>query len=284
MRWRASPRRGATLLLLLLSVVAGAEPAAAQTLLAPPPQADGEEARPRPGPPAAPAPGDHLPPAAGRVELAARPAPRFESGHGWVVLGLTAGTAALTTVDLRLAERARAERVRGAAPLDLGARLFRFTGMPGSAVAAGALWVAGVAGDDPELALLGLHTGQAIVIAQAVTLTGKLAVGRARPRQSPHDPFDLAPGRGLVGGGFRSFPSAHTSAAFAASSALVTGMRHEHADLRVWAAPLLYGSATLAGVSRIYHDEHWASDIAAGALIGILSGRYTVEFQRRHSR
>jgi membrane-associated phospholipid phosphatase len=34
----------------------------------------------------------------------------------------------------------------------------------------------------------------------------------------------------------------------------------------------LHGGAALVGLSRIYHNRHWASDVAAGAALGIVSG------------
>jgi hypothetical protein len=55
---------------------------------------------------------------------------------------------------------------------------------------------------------------------------------------------------------------------------------HRHPDSRIWIAPLLYGGATLAGMSRIYQDEHWASDVATSVLIGTVSGWKTAEYHR----
>jgi membrane-associated phospholipid phosphatase len=35
---------------------------------------------------------------------------------------------------------------------------------------------------------------------------------------------------------------------------------------------LLYGAATLTGISRVYDHKHWASDVLLGAGIGTVSG------------
>jgi membrane-associated phospholipid phosphatase len=40
-----------------------------------------------------------------------------------------------------------------------------------------------------------------------------------------------------------------------------------------WVPPVAYGLATLVGLSRIYDNAHWASDVMAGAAIGFLSAK-----------
>ncbi|HEU0301829.1 MAG TPA: phosphatase PAP2 family protein, partial [Longimicrobium sp.] len=47
---------------------------------------------------------------------------------------------------------------------------------------------------------------------------------------------------------------------------------------------LAYGGAAAVGWSRVYDDKHWASDVAGGALVGILAGRTTVRLLRRGER
>src|SRR5690606_19049876 len=45
-----------------------------------------------------------------------------------------------------------------------------------------------------------------------------------------------------------------------------------------------YSGATLVGLARMYHDMHWASDVVAGAAIGIFTGRRVVRWQHSHPR
>ena len=40
----------------------------------------------------------------------------------------------------------------------------------------------------------------------------------------------------------------------------------------------MYGGATLVGMSRMYHNKHWASDVLVGAAIGTFAGQKVVRF------
>lgn len=144
--------------------------------------------------------------------------------------------------------------------------------LPGSVLLAGLLYGIGEIQDRPDLRELGLHTGQAVFLAGGVSLVGKVAVGRARPRISPEDPYQIGFGRGIRGDDYQSFPSAHTAVAFASAVVLANDLGGRHPDARVWIVPASYGAAGLAGVARMFHNHHWATDVIAGALVGVLSG------------
>lgn len=64
-----------------------------------------------------------------------------------------------------------------------------------------------------------------------------------------------------------SFPSGHTSTAFAAAEFL----RQEYKDVSPWYGVGGYLVATATGILRVYNNRHWLSDIVTGAGIGILS-------------
>ena len=44
----------------------------------------------------------------------------------------------------------------------------------------------------------------------------------------------------------------------------------------------MYGGATLMGISRIYNNQHWASDVVGGAAIGTLIGLKVVNYTHSH--
>ncbi|MGH7743113.1 MAG: phosphatase PAP2 family protein, partial [Candidatus Eiseniibacteriota bacterium] len=99
----------------------------------------------------------------------------------------------------------------------------------------------------------------------------KAATGRARPYQSPGDPGDFAPFQGDA-----SFPSGHTTVAFAFASALV---QETHSKWVPWIA---YPAAGAVGWARIEQNQHWLSDVVAGAALGFWTGHeFDARLQRR---
>jgi membrane-associated phospholipid phosphatase len=65
----------------------------------------------------------------------------------------------------------------------------------------------------------------------------------------------------------RSFPSGHSTTAFASAEYLY----QEYKDISPWYGYAGYTVATTTAVLRLYNKKHWLSDVIAGAGIGILS-------------
>ena len=184
--------------------------------------------------------------------------------------------------DVRIAEEMRDASPQRSAWLRDGARGFNLIGDPGVLLASAAMYGAGRLTRSPGLTATGMRSGKAVVIAGATTSLLKLAAGRARPYASQDDAGAFTPGR--VAGGHTSFPSGHTTVAFAfaaATTAEIAARSHRAAWI---AGPALYGMATLVGGARMYDDKHWASDVVLGAGIGIVTGIETVAWHRAHPR
>lgn len=105
-----------------------------------------------------------------------------------------------------------------------------------------------------------------VIAAGAITPLLKIAVGRSRPSQTE--------GTFVSGGAGRSFPSGHTTQAFAVASVIASHYRSP------WVKGAVYGLAGAVGWARMENNAHYASDVVAGALIGTLIGRTVV---RLHS-
>jgi len=66
---------------------------------------------------------------------------------------------------------------------------------------------------------------------------------------------------------YTSFPSGHTTTAFAIASVLTQGYKG-----KLWIGLTSYSIATLVGLSRINDGKHWATDVIAGAALGTFIG------------
>jgi membrane-associated phospholipid phosphatase len=195
-----------------------------------------------------------------------------------------AGTAAVSGFDLRVAHWARSADVQGdSARQNLVDELTRINETPLMLAALATYGVGRLAGSHTT-ADVGLHTLEALVLTTSVSQVVRGVFGRSRPRVSLEDPFAFRPGSGFTGFETRSFPSLHTAAAFATATALVGEIRVRRPGAVKVAAPLLYTAALVPGLTRVYLDQHWASDIAAGAFVGALLGSRVVGYAHSHRR
>ena len=80
----------------------------------------------------------------------------------------------------------------------------------------------------------------------------------------------------------QSFPSGHTTAAFAFATIVSAETAHWWPNSKWPIGTIMYGGAALTGVSRIYNEFHWASDVVAGAAIGTLTGIKVYRYTHSH--
>src|SRR5206468_489847 len=129
----------------------------------------------------------------------------------------------------------------------------------------GAFYVAGLAGHSERARSVG-EDGliSSLIAGGIITPALKLAAGRVRPRDTDKT-FEFKPFSGSS-----SFPSGHSTEAFAVASVIAT-----HYDAP-WVQVVSYGSAALVGFARVHHQAHFLSDVTAGAIIGTVTGRTVV--------
>ncbi len=108
-----------------------------------------------------------------------------------------------------------------------------------------------------------LRAGEALLLADSITLVAKEAIGRARP-DNGGDKNSFHAFR--FNGRHNSLPSLHTASSFALATVLAGETDNSYL------ATAYYLGATWVGVARMIQDHHWASDVVMGAAIGGLSG------------
>ena len=122
-----------------------------------------------------------------------------------------------------------------------------------------------------------------MILATAITGVLKGTMGRARPFvTNDTNPTDFRLGGGFGNADRQSFPSGHTTTAFAVASSVTSEIRRLHPNAVKFVAPVMYGGATMVGLSRMYHNKHWASDVVLGAGIGTFSGLKVVRYSHAH--
>lgn len=137
----------------------------------------------------------------------------------------------------------------------------------------GGAWTVGELSRRGEVADAALHVTAALAAGGVANGLLKYSVGRERPSTTA-DPLRFRPFN--AENRWQAFPSGHTVVVFSLASAVSEEAR------RPWVTALAYGAAAAVGWSRVYDDKHWASDVAGGALVGILAGRSTVRLLHRH--
>jgi hypothetical protein len=188
----------------------------------------------------------------------------------------TATTLMLAPLDRELASQLQDSSVQAHEFLKEAAKGVEVIASPGAYYIGGSLYIVGRLAKMPRVADLGWHGTEAVLVGELTSYTIKGLVGRARPLVSIERPDDFRFGRGFGSQQWRSFPSGHSTTAFAAAAA-VTDETTLWWPRSTWiVGPVMYGGAGLVAISRMYHNRHWASDVAVGALIGTFAGKKVV--------
>lgn len=130
---------------------------------------------------------------------------------------------------------------------------------------------------------IAFHSAEAVFVSGTIGTIVRGVLGRSRPFvTTDRDAFDYHYGKGFSELKYRSFPSIHSSAAFATAAVVATEMRVRGARHQRVVVPILYTLAAGPGLARIYGDKHWTSDVALGAALGVVTGIRTVHFAHGH--
>jgi len=192
---------------------------------------------------------------------------QLENGNILITLGVGGAVALTYAYDQEIRDRMRPGSKKG---LKKAADAGAIVGDPFIHLGVAALVYGGaIMAESPKWKEVGEMMGEALILADASTFLIKEATGRGRP-SATNAKGDFKPF------GFRndydSFPSLHTSSSFALASVLAA--TEESMILKVG----YYGAATAVGLSRMYQNKHWASDVLLGAALGELCGRVVTSY------
>lgn len=214
--------------------------------------------------------------------------PFFTARDAWIGASFAVATVAMFPLDRRIAHALQEPDAQGNRFLHHAATSLEKVTSPGTDYFALGFYAVGKLGHVRRLADLGLHGWESTFLAIQITDVVKGLAGRARPyvsyrRDSTFDSSDWQFARGLRSRtGYTSFPSGHTTKAFAAAAA-VTAETSRWWPRSTWIiGPVMYGGASLVGLSRMYHNVHWGSDVVLGAAIGTFSGLKVVQYNHSH--
>jgi membrane-associated phospholipid phosphatase len=221
----------------------------------------------------------------GQADTVTPPRALFTRNDAVLAAAFAVGAFAARPLDKYFAQRLQSPRAQEVQFLRRSSKVVETVAVPGAFVIGGGMYLAGRLSHDHKLADLGFHGSEALGIGEMLGGVIKGVVGRGRPFLTPDDPNpdDWQLMRGFRGNdAYRSFPSGHTVAAFAAGAAVTAEMSRWHPESRWLVGTAMYGGAGLVGLSRMYNNRHWASDVIIGAAIGTFAGNKVVRYHHSH--
>lgn len=200
-------------------------------------------------------------------------APLSFSTHDWYNTGATfGGTALLFTLDKSAKTFALSNQTV------INNNLFSFDKYYGSgytAIFTATIYGYGLFNENGNIRKLGLNASEALIYSVAITGILKAVIGRQRPyvgvSQLEFKPFSISDDS------YHSLPSGHTTVAFAVSTVMAN-----YLDNTYWKI-FWYSSAGMVGLSRVYNNKHWTSDVFLGAAIGYFVGEFIVNFDKENN-
>ena len=119
---------------------------------------------------------------------------------------------------------------------------------------------------------------QAYITGAVIESAFKFLTGRQRPNYIEPD-GEAEPRFHGPSTKFNSFPSGHTTVAFAAATVFAKEYKNQP-----FIPILSYSVATLIGMSRVTENKHWATDVLVGGALGYLCGRQVVNNYHRYAK
>ncbi|HEY6826645.1 MAG TPA: phosphatase PAP2 family protein [Gemmatimonadaceae bacterium] len=224
--------------------------------------------------------------ASAQIQTTASPPPLFTWRDGVLAGGFVVATYLARPIDKRAALLLQDSLRQKSSIYQKSSAIVRNIALPGSSIIGVTMYASGRLAHNDRLAQVGLYGTEALAVGALTGTLLKDTFGRARPfvDTTGPNPDDWQLFRGFhAGESYRSFPSGHSTAAFAAAAAVSAETSRWWPQATYFGiGPLLYGGAVAVGLSRMYNNRHWASDVITGAMIGTFAGTKVVRYNRTH--
>ena len=214
------------------------------------------------------------------------PSKTFYTGRDAAVAGVFfAASAGLSYFDARIARNFQDTTFRH---VRVGKKLDDiFTHINETTLTVGGLAIYGIAklAKQQSVADIAFHTAESVAAASLTAQVIRGPLGRTRPKDAKdpyNDQYEFHFMKGFSHFQQRAFPSIHSSSGFAAAAALSEEVNMRAPGARWWLGVPLYAMAATPGLSRMYLGQHWASDIFAGAFLGVFYGQRVVKYSHAH--
>ena len=135
-----------------------------------------------------------------------------------------------------------------------------------------AFYLYGYLADDSKARRASLLAIESFAISGVMTEGLKMLADRHRPNTGAGPMTWGGPSFSLKN---LSFSSGHTASSFS----IATVFANVYKD-NPYVPPIAYGLATLTGLSRIYSNEHWSSDVFFGAAIGYFTSKALLSYHK----
>ena len=198
---------------------------------------------------------------------------RFGARDWLIAAGTLGASAALLPADESLNALMLRNRSKAADGFAEVGRLYGELAV-GGGIGAG-VYVLGLATENAEVRVTGRLTLEALAFGGVVNIALKSLAGRSRPYVN-EGAFAFLPVQFTTDN--TSFPSGHTTVAFAVSSVLAERIGDP------WIGAGLYALASVTALSRMYHTKHWASDVILGGAIGAGAGLLVTHLERERAK
>ena len=209
----------------------------------------------------------------------------FLTRRDLAISGIALGTAALLSVwDRDIAVASRESRYQDSSVVNFANRASKVNE---TTLTVGGILIYGIGRltKSRTTADIALHATESVVLASVASQLIRGPLGRTRPWVTADtNQYDFHAFRGFRQFKHRAFPSIHTSSSMAVATALSMETHRRHPRATPYVAPVLFAAGILPGLARIQLDQHWASDIFAGAFMGVFAGYKVTKYSHDHPK